>query len=374
MRRITLLASLACLAALYACDDVARSYRTCPPGVSPTEFDCIPPTTVGDDVGGVDVGPVDLDTAVSVDASPGDASVADAICVPDCSGRECGSDGCGGVCGTCDRGSACSGGECVPRTTPGEFDCGGIIECVQECRTEECWERCISQGDPVAQDEFIEILVCLDEECARFEDDEDRYQQCQEEQCGDVIRACYGVDTGTRSCGESFECIAGCSDQGCVEECYFDATAGAQSQLDRLFACTERRCSDVGSPEEWFECAQDACAEPFDDCFDRLPPDPEGACSPRDWARLEEIGEEIGIFIMECGFSCEGSDEPDACASTCMQSQLGTSNGCSGCLGDFSMCAVDECRDVCLDPFSEDCEECADDACTDEFDACAGGF
>ena len=37
-------------------------------------------------------------------------------CEPDCTGKSCGSDGCGGVCGTCEAGSSCEEGACV--------DCG----------------------------------------------------------------------------------------------------------------------------------------------------------------------------------------------------------------------------------------------------------
>jgi hypothetical protein len=35
-------------------------------------------------------------------------------CVPDCTGRQCGDDGCGGSCGTCPEGSICDGaGQCI---------------------------------------------------------------------------------------------------------------------------------------------------------------------------------------------------------------------------------------------------------------------
>ena len=34
-------------------------------------------------------------------------------CVPDCAGRQCGDDGCGGSCGTCGSGYYCSGGSCI---------------------------------------------------------------------------------------------------------------------------------------------------------------------------------------------------------------------------------------------------------------------
>jgi hypothetical protein len=35
-------------------------------------------------------------------------------CLPDCGGKECGFDGCGGSCGNCQNGERCEGGICVP--------------------------------------------------------------------------------------------------------------------------------------------------------------------------------------------------------------------------------------------------------------------
>lgn len=53
-------------------------------------------------------------------------------CVPNCHGRACGDDGCGGTCGTCSGGDSCNGsGQCVPcipdctGRTCGDNGCGG---------------------------------------------------------------------------------------------------------------------------------------------------------------------------------------------------------------------------------------------------------
>lgn len=45
------------------------------------------------------------------------------ICTPQCNGRECGPDGCGGVCGICVSGQGCDGGICVDL---------GIVSCVEK--------------------------------------------------------------------------------------------------------------------------------------------------------------------------------------------------------------------------------------------------
>ena len=53
------------------------------------------------------------------------------VCVPDCTGRECGDDGCGGTCGECPAGRECGADgrcfcaeNCVGRTC-GDDSCGG---------------------------------------------------------------------------------------------------------------------------------------------------------------------------------------------------------------------------------------------------------
>ena len=48
-------------------------------------------------------------------------------CLPNCAGKQCGDDGCGGSCGTCSGGSACANGACA---CP-----GGTELCAGTCRT-----------------------------------------------------------------------------------------------------------------------------------------------------------------------------------------------------------------------------------------------
>ena len=51
--------------------------------------------------------------------------VAKSVCTPDCGGKECGSDGCSGSCGTCQTGYSCSNGQCV-------IGNGEVPECIGE--------------------------------------------------------------------------------------------------------------------------------------------------------------------------------------------------------------------------------------------------
>ena len=50
------------------------------------------------------------------------ATEQECACVPDCDGQVCGSDGCGGACGTCEAGTACvaDGSKCLPCSCEGK--------------------------------------------------------------------------------------------------------------------------------------------------------------------------------------------------------------------------------------------------------------
>ncbi len=58
-------------------------------------------------------------------------------CVPDCAGKECGADGCGGSCGTCPDGMHCEGGHCVcdlDECVPADSYCAELVShrCVEQ--------------------------------------------------------------------------------------------------------------------------------------------------------------------------------------------------------------------------------------------------
>jgi hypothetical protein len=67
-----------------------------------------------------------MDAPVSLDAP-------DLACVPDCLGRECGTDGCGGICGTCSLSQTCSdGGQCQSTECISSKDCPGDLVCNED--------------------------------------------------------------------------------------------------------------------------------------------------------------------------------------------------------------------------------------------------
>ena len=216
---------------------------------------------------------------------PGGFCVAEAgvcVCDPDCDLKACGPDGCGGSCGVCPSGFDCVTGQCL--CVP---DCEGKV-----CGDDGCWGSC---GDcPGAG-------VCVDDACC--------YPDCAGRECGSngcggqcgtcpvswtctadarcqCPADCAGRDCGSDGCGGTCGvCPAGatcmpsgtccapdcegreCGADGCgglcgackeYEACFVDASAGkAACVLDAL------ECTGLGeepTPDEGCEIDADCAA------------------------------------------------------------------------------------------------------------------
>lgn len=81
--------------------------------------------------------------------SIGNPDSSDSGCVPACSSMECGDDGCGGTCGDCGTGQTCESGQCVcaAETLPCNAECcaAGSVCAATGCCSPECEGR--SCGD-----------------------------------------------------------------------------------------------------------------------------------------------------------------------------------------------------------------------------------
>jgi hypothetical protein len=96
------------------------------------------------------------------------AATPPAPCVPDCGSKQCGGDGCGGSCGTCQANETCDNGACVCAQPCGNKNCGqdgcgkscGTCQsprvcqngrCVEPCGNDFCeqGERCLQSGQVI---------------------------------------------------------------------------------------------------------------------------------------------------------------------------------------------------------------------------------
>ncbi|MBP5405521.1 hypothetical protein J6Z19_00020 [bacterium] len=92
----------------------------------------------------------------------------DTICVPQCDGKQCGYDGCGGICGTCD-GQACSAeGQCVPFSCDslelGEFELVTEFSLYGSYKMYEAYVKNNAAGDTNVPDRFTMTFYTYDAE------------------------------------------------------------------------------------------------------------------------------------------------------------------------------------------------------------------
>jgi iron(II)-dependent oxidoreductase len=152
-------------------------------------------------------------------------------CTRDCTGRECGTDGCYGTCGECDSGTKCADGRCEPCTS----SCAA-----KECGDDGCGGLCgVCGGGRLCED-----ARCVDAPCAPH--------------CGDMVTVPAGPFTmgGKHEDGWCFP-LSGtilmpthCDNE---HEVYVPAFT-----IDRLEVTLERfqRCVDAGAclhSEEFFQ-------------------------------------------------------------------------------------------------------------------------
>ncbi len=255
-------------------------------------------------------------------------------CEPDCGGKACGSDGCGGSCGQCSDDQSCNASgqctDCVP-------DCDGV-----QCGDDGCGGSC---------------GVC-DVGC-----------MCEAGQClgCDCVPQCQGVDCGDDGCGGT----CGICDEGdyCV-----------QGQCECEPQCEGKDCGDDGCGGTCGQCPNDCTGKEHDPhlcndgvCAVTCCPDCEG----------KECGDDgCGGICGECehGQGCvESSCVPVTCEGAC------GGQTSFGCYCDEDCPAYDDCcADICDEcpelshcgPCVPDCDgkECGDDGCDGQCGECGEGF
>ena len=135
------------------------------------------------------------------------------VCTPDCEGKECGKDGCGGLCGSCLEGVDCVDYQCTGECM---HDCApkGSSECTGDAAWRECGE--------------FDADGCLDwsdeRPCPGAGSCENGKCQCEPDCTG---KTC-GYDGCVGSCGT---CKPGftCSDFQCVEGCVDECTVAGET-------------------------------------------------------------------------------------------------------------------------------------------------
>jgi hypothetical protein len=293
----------------------------------------------------------DADAGTAGDIASGDVTDADAgaagdvtdadggTCVPQCTEKVCGDDGCGSVCGTCDApGTVCEAGQCIPGFAC-EPDCTD-----KECGDDGCGETCgdgcedgetcteglceSAEGDITSCEgacgQGSEDMTCnCDTDCWEFGDccedvcdfcSEEYVEQCadpcdpscqEDQECGDD--GCGGV------CGDGCDVDQACGDDGTCnaidcfgvdaeEVCPEDTSCALTSEWDALFCYADQ---EPGQPCSW---GLGGCVEGHSCVSDDMT-FKTSTCQPA----TTSLGDECGFSLPACeaGLSCDWV-QPDA--------------------------------------------------------------
>ncbi len=158
----------------------------------------------------------------------------------------------------------------VANPDEGSGICGGILACVVECTTQECFQNCIGNAD--SQDEasyFNGYLGCLqDNKCLPEVADPTDEQviasiECEQEKClGANVECATGATYGAGTCSGIFTCLNGCpsnTDVLCQRECFSAATEASATAWYDLNYCLNIECY---TSDDFSTCAQTAIQAP----------------------------------------------------------------------------------------------------------------
>ena len=234
-------------------------------------------------------------------------------CVPQCDGKECGEDGCGGACGQCDDGNV--------QTTDSCLD-GLCVFCLQDCYCKEC-------GD----DGCGGMCGTCDDKNACTVD------SCEEALCKHTVSSDVGC------CESSVDCEDGnpCTDHLCHENNCLIADVPAccllDEECDNGYVCESSWCD-----QSWHQCMTEkkGVAQQYAEGIECCSKDAECMAG----GLWEEDTDANGL---------PGPDNPatlDACiAGLCLHVLFPEDCGCgpsADCPPNENICLLNVCKDDCI--------------------------
>jgi len=292
-------------------------------------------------------------------------------CIPDCTGKECGDDGCGGGCGQCDDGKVETTDTCVDSL---------CVFCLKDCYCKECGDdgcggSCGSCDDGIScTADSCEGFKCLSVAtdapgCCQGAEDCDDGNPCTEHLC--VANEC--VDNPVDDCClDDSECQifpAPCYDRWCeqsVNVCMWSLKSMSEQTKLGLQCCeSDADCEPGGSWEE-------------DGDLDGLP-------GPDNPGTVDYCNDYLCVHIASPADCQCGQPQAPACGESpepCIQ--LVCHKGCAckptwteGCCvndwdcNDFKVSTVDTCEDgTCTHVMKPTYSDCHDDYLCDDGNDC----
>ena len=342
--------------------------------------------------------------------APGEVCHAGQCCLPDCTGKECGSDGCGGTCGECDDGNPCTqqycveGGTCAHPSKQDGTECEVVGICVGKCQDGACSESAVEDCDGLdnnCNDQVDEGFPNYDSDdqadCVDPDDDNDGlFDDVDCEPQNETIPSCAGKECGDDGCagscgtcadGESCQagqCQVVCGDDQCglgEDQCNCPGDcaggcAGCCSGVDCLSGDTLIHCGSNGvvcdectggkvceagecacTVQDHKECADgdvywfDSCGvqeEKDGDCGEHVCSD--GACQPAACPDGFCNGDETKCTCaQDCG-ACAGCCSGGECQAGTAPAACGVEGAaCQDCMAQAQSCVDQQCQVFCGD-------------------------
>ncbi len=312
-------------------------------------------------------------------------------CTPDCSGKECGDDGCSGSCGTCSNNhgtTTCSSGSCTPTCNSGWGNCDGNTQNGCETDMNSDNNNCGSCGNSCDSSESCISGVCTSgctPDCSG--------KECGDDGCGGSCGTCSN-NHGTTTCS-SGTCSPTCSSgwgncdsntkNGCETSLSTTTNCGScGNSCGSGESCVSGSCQSSCTPDcSGKECGDDGCGGTCGTCSNNhgTTTCSSGTCSPTcssGWGNCDsntKNGCETSLSTTtncgSCGNSC-GSGEScvsGSCQSSCTPDCSGKECGDDGCGGtcgecqDFEYCnSMGQCIVNCID----DCDTIGEATCADD--------
>ena len=206
-------------------------------------------------------------------------------CAPACNGKACGADGCGGTCGSCPANHSCNAigqcipfGACVPSCSGkacGDDGCGGtcgtcpsplLCTAVGTCGPPACTPSCAGKacgddGCGGSCGSCTGALVCASGVCATGCTPSCDGKSCGDDGCGGTCGSCdVGASCNAGSC-ESTVCVPECggrtcSDDGCTGVCGY---CGADATCTTFGQCVPGSRLEITTCPPGEEATWDGC-------------------------------------------------------------------------------------------------------------------
>ncbi|MDD5193465.1 MAG: hypothetical protein PHF67_02660 [Candidatus Nanoarchaeia archaeon] len=294
-------------------------------------------------------------------------------CTPDCTGKVCGDDGCGGSCGSCDDGIACTTDSCDPATSTCLHPLTGCDDS-NLCTTDTCNAdgTCSNTAINCDDSDACTLDSCdpANGNCLHALMDCDDANLCNGlESCDSTIGCIPGTSLTcndgnactTDSCNPATGCVSspipncggGCTPNCAGKSCGSNGCGGScgscpSGDACTTYACANNKCkSTTKNCDDSNSCTDDSCSPAFG-CVNT-----QKSCSDGDICTDDSCDSSTGNCI-------HIYDATNDASCTCIPSCNGNECGDDGCGGSCGGCSENQCCDngKCIDEDASNPECC----------------